>query len=163
MLDRSDPPSNYVSVCFVLIIVSSLFLSQARLLSCLSLIIAGVVDKTKTKEFQVAYVTFLKLNFMPHKIPDGTAVLLFYSVFSLFTRGLCISACGGSFARAGNDHPSERRWVFLCVCVCDCINSLFFIWSPYAIITRSPTEPKIRFRGLNVSTSIYSKICVAPM
>lgn len=84
-------------------------MSKARRLSCPSFIIAGVVDKTKTKEFQVEYVAFLKFNFIPHKIP---AVLLSCCVlFSLFTGGPCISACGGSFARAGNDHPSERRWV----------------------------------------------------
>lgn len=48
------------------------------ILSCLSLIVAGVPDKTKTKEFQVECVTYWKLNSVPHNVPDEPAVLLFY-------------------------------------------------------------------------------------
>lgn len=76
---------------FVLFESSSLLCSSAVLkarLSRLSLIVAGVPDKTKTKEFQVEYVTYRELHFIPYKIPDETAVLLFYRVSRLVTRDL---------------------------------------------------------------------------
>lgn len=59
--DSSDLSLNYVSVCFLLIIISSLFLGGVEsqnliMFLSLSLVVAGVPDKTKTKEFQVEYV-----------------------------------------------------------------------------------------------------------
>lgn len=62
--NSNDLSLNYVGVCFVLIIMSPLFLSSVEALNfniSPPLIVAGVPDKTKTKEFQVRLCHFFEI------------------------------------------------------------------------------------------------------
>lgn len=96
---------------FVLFESSSLLISSAVLkaiLSCLSLIVAGVPDKTKTKEFQVEYVTICKLDFIPHKLPDEAAAsLVLLRIQISHQRCLCFFRSLQSFICKGRRQPSK--------------------------------------------------------
>lgn len=112
--DSSDASWSYEGVCFLWIIISLFVPEQCwKPFHQVSFIVAGAPDKTKTMEFQVEHVTYWKSDLYPTQNPWWSSCPLVLPHVQISHQILfCFPACGSSFARAGDNHPSERRSVF---------------------------------------------------